>query len=77
MNVPSYFIAEGDVVSVKESSKSMDRIAYAVKMSDLREEVSWLDVDLKNLSGIVKNFPSSEDFPSYFKVNLVVEFYSK
>ena len=77
VNVPSYFISEGDVISVKEASKSMDRVAYAVKMADLREEVSWLDVDLKNLSGIVKNFPGIEDFPSYFKVNLVVEFYSK
>lgn len=77
VNIPSYFVSEGDVISIKESSKSLDRVAYAVKMSELRENADWLDSDLKNLSGIVKNFPKVEDFPSYFKVNLVVEFYSK
>ena len=77
LNIPSYFVSEGDVISVKESSKSLERVAYAVKMSDLRENSEWLDTDLKNLSGIVKHFPKVEDFPAYFKVNLVVEFYSK
>jgi small subunit ribosomal protein S4 len=77
VNIPSYFVSEGDVVTVKESSKGMERIAYAVKMADMKDSAEWLDVDYKNLSGIVKNLPNVEDFPAYFKVNLVVEFYSK
>ncbi len=77
VNIPSYFVSEGDIITIKESSKSLDRVAYAAKMAELRENSDWLDSDIKNLSGIVKNFPKVEDFPSYFKVNLVVEFYSK
>ncbi|MBT4884784.1 MAG: 30S ribosomal protein S4 [Legionellales bacterium] len=77
VNVPSYFIKEGDVISIKEASRGLERIAFGIKMAELRESAEWLDVDYKNLSGIVKNFPTVDDYPSFFKVNLVVEFYSK
>jgi small subunit ribosomal protein S4 len=77
VNIPSYSIQEGDVISVKEASRGLERIMFAVKVADMRERASWLDVDVKNLSGIVKHFPTGDDFPAFFKVNLVVEFYSK
>lgn len=77
LNIPSYIVQEGDVVSIKEASKNLERIQFAVKVADMREKASWLDIDVKNLSGIVKHFPTGDDFPAFFKVNLVVEFYSK
>ena len=77
VNIPSYSVQEGDVVSIKEASRGLERILFATKVADMRERTSWLDADVKNLSGIVKNFPIGDDFPAFFKVNLVVEFYSK
>lgn len=77
VNIPSYLVSEGDVVAIAESSKGLDRVSFAVENFGSREEINWLDLDHKNLSGIIMNFPTVDDFPEYFKVNLVIEFYSK
>ena len=77
LNIPSYCVKKGDVISVKESSRSSERVTFALKMSEMKDPCAWLETDRKEFCGTVKEFPSSDDFPSAFKVNLVVEFYSK
>ena len=77
LNIPSYFVQLNDVVSVKESSRQSERVTFAMKLSEMREPVLWLETDRKEFNGVVKSFPGIDDFPAYFKVNLVVEFYSK
>jgi|TARA_B110000459_G_C16624315_1_gene504060 small subunit ribosomal protein S4 len=77
VNIASYLVSEGDIVELKEASRSMDRVIFAAKMFETREKSDWLEVDHKSFTGKVLSFPTVEDFPSFFKVNLVVEFYSK
>lgn len=77
VNISSFLVSEGDVIEIKESSRSMERVMFAMKMFESRENSSWLEVDHKACAGKVLSFPTVEDFPSFFKVNLVVEFYSK
>lgn len=77
VNVPSFLVSESDVVAIKESSRSLDRVAFAQKTYELRESVNWLEADHKNFSGVMNAIPGNDDFPAFFKVNLVVEFYSK
>ena len=77
VNIPSYSLSVSDTVEVKESSKQSERVLYAAKMYEMRENCNWLETDLQKLKGSVSSFPTADDFPSFFKVNLVVEFYSK
>lgn len=77
VNIASYLLSEGDIVELKESSREMERVIFAAKMFETREQISWLEVDHKVFAGKVSSFPTVEDFPAFFKVNLVVEFYSK
>lgn len=76
-NIPSYSVQPNDVVEVRERSKKQLRIAAAMDIAQQREPVSWLETDVKKLSGTVKSKPEVAGLPQEFKVNLVVELYSK
>ena len=77
VNIPSYAVQPGDVVSIREKSKKQLRIAAAIDLAQHREPTAWVDVDTKALSGVYKAFPDMDQLPSEFKVSLVVELYSK
>src|SRR3989338_1394581 len=77
LNIASYSVKPGDVVSVRDKSKKQLRITAAIELSRQREQASWLEVDDKALSGTYKAYPDMEQLPSEFKVNYVVELYSK
>lgn len=77
VNIPSYQVQEGDIVSVRQKSKGQLRIRAALDLSQQRAQPSWLDVDTKGLEGTFKSEPDLAELPAEFKVNLVVELYSK
>ncbi|OGT53744.1 MAG: 30S ribosomal protein S4 [Gammaproteobacteria bacterium RIFCSPHIGHO2_12_FULL_42_13] len=77
VNIPSYSTKPGDVISVRDKSKKQLRVTAAVELSRQRESASWLEVDDKALSGVYKTYPDMDQLPSEFKVNYVVELYSK
>ena len=77
VNIPSYRLQEKDVIEVREKSKKQLRIAAAMDLAQQREPVSWIEMDTKKMSGSFKNIPDASELPKEFKVNLVVEFYSK
>jgi len=75
VDVPSYILKAGDVVSVKESSKNFVK---SVKESiDLALNFAWISVDYDNLQITFDRVPEREEMDPEFKEQLVIEFYSK
>lgn len=77
VNIPSYQVKPGDVVSVTEKSKSQDRIKFGLEISKQRAEVAWVEVDEKKLEGTFKAVPDRAELPAEINEQLIVELYSK
>ncbi len=77
VNVPSYQIQAGDVVSIRERSKAQLRIQAAVQLATQRGTVDWIDTDAGKLQGTFKRVPDRSELPSEINENLIVELYSK
>lgn len=77
VNIPSYSVKPGDVISIRDKAKKQLRITAALELAHQREQTTWLEVDEKALSGVYKALPDLDQLPSEFKVNYVVELYSK
>ncbi len=77
VNIPSYRIAEGDVVSIREKAKNQLRIQNALNIAAQRVEVEWIDVDSDKKEGVFKRAPDREDLSANINENLIVELYSK
>ncbi|MCH9643333.1 MAG: 30S ribosomal protein S4 [Gammaproteobacteria bacterium] len=77
VNLPSYQVQPEDIVSIREKAKSQLRIAAALDLAAQRTGVTWIEVDSKQKSGTLKATPDVSELPAEFKVNLVVELYSK
>lgn len=77
VNVPSYQVKSGDVVAVREKSKTQLRIGSALELAEQRGFASWIEVDSKKKEGVFKSVPERIDLPSDINENLIVELYSK
>ncbi|MBR4198027.1 MAG: 30S ribosomal protein S4 [Bacteroidales bacterium] len=75
VNIPSYSLKEGDVVSVRERSKSLEIITDSLAGNANR--YSWLEWDANTMSGKFLNYPERADIPETIKEQLIVELYSK
>ncbi len=73
-NIPSYQLKPGDVISVREKSKSIEFITDSLAT---KKEYSWLQWDDTTMSGTYLNHPEREDIPENIKEQLIVELYSK
>lgn len=77
VNIPSYSVKPGDVVQVADNAKSHIRIKASLESSENRSFPSWVDVDVKAMSGVYKTHPERSDLPATINESLVVELYSK
>ena len=77
VNIPSYQITEGDVVSVREKAKEQLRIKAALELAGQRGPVEWMSVDQAKLQGQFIRKPDRADLPAEINENLIVELYSK
>ena len=77
VNIPSYLVKEGDVIEVKESSRSKDVFKGAMELAKNNGTAEWLEIDPDNFKGVVKRIPSREEMPMDIQENLIIEFYSK
>ncbi|MDD4068105.1 MAG: 30S ribosomal protein S4, partial [Bacteroidales bacterium] len=75
VNIPSYMLKPGDVVSVRERSKSLQIITDSLEGTVNR--YSWLDFDRSQMSGKFMNYPERSDIPENINEQLIVELYSK
>ncbi len=77
VNIASYQIAAGDVVSVREKAKNQLRIKNAVELAANRAPVEWVEVDSSKLVGTFKAAPERSELSAEINENLIVELYSK
>jgi len=77
VNIPSFQVKAGDVVSVAEASKAQLRIKGALEAAAQRGFPAWLEVDVKAFKGTFKAKPQRDELPSTINESLVVELYSK
>lgn len=75
VNIPSYSIKPGDIVGVREKSKSLEVIQNS--LGSRRVNVSWLEWDSASLAGKLINRPERDQIPETIKEQLIVELYSK
>jgi small subunit ribosomal protein S4 len=77
VNIPSYQVAEGDVVAIRDKSRAQSRIAESLSIAAQIGFPEWIEVDEKGLKGTFKSKPSREQILPDINENLVVELYSK
>jgi small subunit ribosomal protein S4 len=75
VNIPSYTLKAGDVVAVREKSKSLEVISGSVAGNASR--FPWIEFNASNLSGTFLNYPEREQIPENIREQLIVELYSK
>ena len=77
VNLPSYQVKAGDVIEVKESSKSMQRFKDILEVTGARLTPDWIDVDKEALKGTISALPRREQIDVPVDEMLIVELYSK
>ena len=77
LNIPSYQVKPGDVVSVREKAKNQLRVRAALELAGKRADVNWVDVDSSKMEGVFKALPERQDLSQDINENLIVELYSK
>jgi small subunit ribosomal protein S4 len=75
VNIPSYTLKAGDVVAVREKSKSLEVISGSLAGSGAR--FPWIEFNAGSLSGTFLNYPEREQIPENIREQLIVELYSK
>ena len=76
VNIPSFSVKEGDMVAVREKSKSLSSIAESISRQS-SNRYKWLEWDEKSLSGKLIMYPDRESIPENINEQLIVELYSK
>lgn len=77
VNIPSFLLRPGDVVSVRESSRQLASVNDALEAMPRRGVPAWLELDKTKFEGIFKTIPTREEMNLPVQEQLVVEFYSK
>ena len=77
VNIPSYLVDKGDVVEVREKSRSMARIGGALEAVKRREIPQWLELDSPRMKARIRDLPARDDVTAPMEERLVVELYSK
>jgi len=75
VNIPSYSLKEGDVIGVREKSKSLE--AISTSLSNVSVRYDWLEWNGSELNGTFLKTPEREQIPENIKEQLIVELYSK
>ena len=77
VSIPSLIVKKGDVIGLKESSRSSAKIKELIDGLDLRIVPKWLDVNRDAVTATVTALPARDDIDFPFEENLIVELYSK
>ena len=77
VNIPSYLVKPGDVISVRENKQDNATIKVNVEANSTRPVPAWLEKDNEKMSGKVIRLASREDIDIELEEHLIVELYSK
>lgn len=76
VNIPSYQLRPGDIIGVREKSKSLETIIESLD-SNRRSRLAWLEWDETQMAGKYMSVPERSEIPEEIKEQLIVELYSK
>jgi len=76
VNIPSFSLKVGDVIVVREKSKSLEAITNSVAATAAKR-FPWLEWDASELTGKVVAVPQRDEIPENIQEQLIVELYSK
>jgi small subunit ribosomal protein S4 len=76
VNISSYALRPGDVVGVREKSKTLETIADSLALSN-NKKFNWVNWDGHTMTGTFVSFPERDQIPENIKEQLIVELYSK
>ena len=77
VNIPSYLVKAGDVVSVREKSKKQGRVIEALQLATQVGMPAWVDVNIDKAEGVFKKAPDRDEFAADINESLIVELYSR
>lgn len=77
LNIPSYQVKAEDVISIREKSRNQLRIKSSLDSAEGHGFPEWVDVNVKNMSGVFKSVPERTDLPADINELLIIELYSK
>ncbi len=76
VNIPSYQVKPGDVVSIRPKSKNLELVKHALD-SYSTNKYKWIETDKKSMTGKFLHLPEMEEIPENINVQLIIELYSK
>lgn len=76
LNIPSYSVKPGDIVSIREKSKSLEVVSSSLSQSKV-SKYPWIEFDKDKFAGKLLNVPERSEIPETIKEQLIVELYSK
>ncbi|NBW54390.1 MAG: 30S ribosomal protein S4 [Betaproteobacteria bacterium] len=77
VNIPSYLVKSGDVVSVREKSKKQGRVVEALQLATQVGIPAWVEVNVDKAEGVFKKTPDRDEFAADINESLIVELYSR
>ena len=77
VNIPSYMVKAGDVISVRDKSKKQTRIAEALQLAQQVGMPAWVEVSSDKTEGTFKSVPDRDQFAADVNESLIVELYSR
>ena len=77
VNIPSYLVKAGDVVSVREKSKKQGRVLEALQLATQVGMPAWVDVNIDKAVGVFKKAPDRDECAADINESLIVELYSR
>ena len=78
VNIPSYQVQPGDIVSIAEKAKNQLRVKEAITLGQEMDLVAvWMEVSNEKMEGVYKTYPDRLDLPADINESLIVELYSK
>jgi len=76
-DVPSMLLKDGDVIAVRDGSRTLEYFKGLGDLADARTSPSWLNRDTKQLSGSIQRLPERAEIDAILNEQLIVEYYSR
>jgi small subunit ribosomal protein S4 len=77
VNIPSYMVKVGDVLSIREKSAKQNRVIEALQLAQQVGMPAWVDVNAEKAQGVFKAVPDRDQFAADVNESLIVELYSR
>jgi len=77
VNIPSYMVKVGDVLSIREKSAKQNRVVEALQLAAQVGMPAWVDVNAEKVTGVFKAVPDRDQFAADINESLIVELYSR